>query len=380
LTFTCEASNVYDPHTMWKKPAGNLVAWERTVVGDHVDPETGDPSALGAHLRMHDVVAGEAVADQVLRAILDPLDRAAGDDRTGDRADVPRIDRDLAAEAAADVRADDPDHVLGKSRHLGVDRAVGVGGLVAVVDVQLAGVRVEVGDHPARLERGRVAPGVDDVPGDHGVRRGEDPVGGRLVAGLPVRAGQVVALTDLVVADQRGIRVERLAGVDDDRERLVLDVDEGDGVACRVLVEGDDEGDLLMLEADLVAREHGLRVVGDGRHPGEAERLEVLGGDDRRDLGMRERRRGVDRDDLGVGVGAVEDRSVHHPGKPDVVEVAALAADEAGVFLALQAPEADGPLRACARKVLRNCCHAQLPWVGAPSYSAAHRTAETMFL
>ena len=179
---------------------------------------------------------------------------------------------------------------------------------------------------------------------DDRVGLGERAVGGLLVAGLPQRARQVVDLTVLVVADQRRVGVERLARVDDRRQRLVLDVDQRERVAGDVLVDGDHERHLLPLEADLVAREHRLRVVGDRRHPGQAQRLEVLGGDDRRDAGMRERARGVDREDLGVGVRAAQHHAVHHPGQADVVEVGALAADEARVLLALQAAEADRPL------------------------------------
>ena len=173
-----------------------------------------------------------------------------------------------------------------------------------------------------------------------------------LVARLPGRAGEVVDLAVLVVADQRRVGIKRLAGVDDRRQRLVLDVDQRQRVARDVLVGGDHERDLLALEADLVAGQHGLGVVGDRRHPGQPERLEVLGGDHRRDAGERERGRGVDRDDPGVGVGAAQDRAVDHPGQADVVQVGALAADEAGVLLALEAPEADRALLVGARKVL----------------------------
>ena len=51
-----------------------------------------------------------------------------------------------------------------------------------------------------------------------------------LVAGLPQRAGEVVALAGLVVADQRRVVVERLARVDDRGQRLVLDVDQRERV------------------------------------------------------------------------------------------------------------------------------------------------------
>ena len=56
--------------------------------------------------------------------------------------------------------------------------------------------------------------------------------------------------------------------------------------------------------------------------------------------------RRVDRDDLRVRVRAAQDRAVHHPGQADVVQVGALAADEARVLLALEAAEADRALGA----------------------------------
>ena len=259
---------------MWKNPAGNFVGCavrvERAVVGQRVDAQAGDLAVLRAHLRAHDVVAGEAGGGQVAGAVLDPLDRHAGHDRAGDRAHVARIDGHLVAEAAADVLAADPDHVLGEAGDVRVDRAVRVRRLVAVVDVQLPGGRVEVGDHPARLQRRRVAARVDDVAGDDGVGLGERLVGGRLVAGLPGRAGEVVDLAGLVVADQRRVLVERAARVDDGGQRLVLDVDQRQRVVGRVLVGRDHERDLLALEAHLVAGQHRLRVVGDRRHPRQA--------------------------------------------------------------------------------------------------------------
>ena len=209
---------------------------------------------------------------------------------------------------------------------------------------------------------------------------GERAVGGRLVAGLPGRAREVVALAGLVVADQRRVGVERLAGVDDRRQRLVLDVDQLQRVVGRVLVGRDHERDLLALEADLVAGEHGLGVVGDRRHPGQAERLEVLGGDHGGDVGMGQRGRGVDRDDARVGVRAAQHGAVHHPRQLDVVEVGALAADEARVLLALQPAEADRALGRGAREVLDDGhAHASCRACAA-SWSAAQRTALTMFL
>ena len=54
---------------------------------------------------------------------------------------------------------------------------------------------------------------------------------------------------------------------------VVLDVDQLERVARRVAVLGDDERDLLALEAHLVGGQHGLDVVGQRRHPGQARGL-----------------------------------------------------------------------------------------------------------
>ena len=119
-----------------------------------------------------------------------------------------------------------------------------------------------------------------------------------------------------------------------------------------VLVGRDHERDLLALEADLVAREDGLGVVGDRGHPREAERLEVLGGDDRGHTRVGERPARVDRQDARVRVRAAQHGAVHHPRQPDVVQVGALAADEPRVLLALQPAEADRPFVRRAGEVL----------------------------
>ncbi len=343
------ADDVEEPRRELRRLRGRV---EGAVVGDDVDAQARDLAVLRAHLAPHDVVAREARRGQVLGAVLDPLDGDAGHDRAGDRTHVPRIHRHLVPEAAADVGAHDPDHVLGEPGDLRVHGAMRVRRLVAVVDVELPGLRVEVGDHAACLERRRVAAGIDDVARDDDVGLGEGAVRRLLVSGLPQRAREVVDLPGLVVADQRRIGIERLAGVDDRRQRLVVDVDQFERVVGRVLVGRDHERDLLPLEPDLVAREHGLRVVRDRRHPREPERLEVLRGDDGGDVRVSERPRRVDRPDARVRVRAAQHGPVDHSREPDVVEVAPLAADEARVLLALQATEADRPLGGRARQIL----------------------------
>ena len=206
---------------------------------------------------------------------------------------------------------------------------------------------------------------------DDRVRLGKGAVGRVLVACLPGRAGEVVGLAHLVVTDQRGVLVESLPRVHDRRQRLVLHVDQLERVARDVLVGRDHERDLLTLEADLVAREHRLGVVGDGGHPRQPERLQVLGSDDRGHTRMGERPAGVDRDDARVRVRTPQDGAVHHARQPDVVQVVPLAADEARVLLALEAPEPDRPFLHRAREVL-DCGHPHASCFVAASCWAAH--------
>ena len=79
------------------------------------------------------------------------------------------------------------------------------------------------------------------------------------------------------------------------RQRLVVDVDELERVARGVAVLGDDEGDLLALEAHLVGGEDGerRRATATGIHA-RLERLEHRAGDDGLHLRVRLGGRGVD--------------------------------------------------------------------------------------
>ena len=113
-----------EPRRVLRRLRGRV---ERAVVGDHVHADGTDLAVLGRRdLAAHVVVAGEAGRHQVLAAVLHPLDRLAGQDRADDRADVAGVDRDLVAEAAADVGRDDADLVLGQAGDDRVQRAVRV--------------------------------------------------------------------------------------------------------------------------------------------------------------------------------------------------------------------------------------------------------------
>ncbi len=180
-----------------------------------------------------------------------------------------------------------------------------------------------------------------------------------------------------VVADQLGARVEGAVRVHDRWQRFVLDVDQLERVAGRVPVPRDDERDLLALESDLVGREHGLHIGGQGRHPGKVARGKRLPGNHGLDAGVRLRGSDVDRPDLGVRERAAQYRPVEHAGQGDIVDKDALAAQETCVLLARH-----WSVR-LVKNVLGIRCHATSPSSrssSAPdSYRAAHRTDRTMF-
>src|SRR3970040_2178855 len=79
----------------------------------------------------------------------------------------------------------------------------------------------------------------------------ESPIGSVLVAHLPALY-DVVRLVLLGGADQRCAVSERLGGIDDGWERLVVDHDRLAGILGDIRVVGDDACDLLSLKANLV--------------------------------------------------------------------------------------------------------------------------------
>ena len=189
---------------------GLRVSVERSLVGEQRGPQPEHrPVVLEGQLPVHMEIAGEAGADEVLRAVLDPLDRPTEQERRGRCHHVSRVHRHLVPEAAAEVGGDDPDVLLrepGDQREHGSDR---VRRLRGHVDRRLSGGPVHVRDAPARLERCRVRPRIERVEADDSVGRGERSVRRVRVPGLPV-VDVVVGLSFLLVPDDRGIGCRRL--------------------------------------------------------------------------------------------------------------------------------------------------------------------------
>ena len=145
------------------------------------------PRRRVASFGMGDVVAAVRVGQEGLGAVAGPFHRAA-DLLGGPDADrLLGVDEDLRAEAAADVRRDDPQLVLGRDADEGREhepRHVRV--LAGRVEREGLRAGVIVADRGARLHRVRDQPVVDDL--DLGDMRcvGEGRVGRGLVAQVPV--------------------------------------------------------------------------------------------------------------------------------------------------------------------------------------------------
>ena len=323
---------------------------------------------LRAHLDAHVGARGRPGREQHFLAVHRQLDGAAGlagEDR-GQRLEV---DGDLAAEAAADLHRRDL-HLRGREPHQrgdrvahderalragpDVERAVGapVGGAVLRLDVTLMrhrGLELAL-DHDVGL----LEAGVQVALGEAEVRGG---VGG------VVRLGAVhLAGFEVVVQQRRGVE-HRVADVEDGRELLVLDFDQGDGVFRDVVVGGGDGGDGVALVEHLVGGDHvveqplevGAALAGVDVLVGGAGEVGV--GDHGEHAGQGTSLGGVDRLDLGVRMRAAEDAPVEHAGQGEVGPVLGRAGDFVNAVVADRAGADD-------LVVAGSGCHVGVPSVG----------------
>ena len=194
---------------------------------------------------------------------------------------------------------------------------------------------IPIRDAAARLDRGDVDARDVDVLRDRHLAGGDGRVRGRAVARFPVPDVVVLLVRPAIRPQHEGVGLHRLVRIHDDRQRLVVHEDRGHAVGGGVAGRGDDRRDLLRLVHHGVHGEHHLHVAGQRRHPVELVALQVLAGHDRGDARDLQSLGRVDGLDPGVGVRAADDVQPQLPGQVDVVDVLALALDEARVFLAL---------------------------------------------
>ena len=178
-------------------------------------------------------------------------------------------------------------------------------------------------DHVHRCPDGEVAVRVERGDDDVGLDRGgAPPCGAEYMPSTITAASAAAASTSPWSKSQRiatlpstfsrsswiagDPAVERLEGVVDGRQRLVLDPDQVERPARRVLVDRGDRGDLVADEPDLPRLERDVVVV-----VAVGSLLHVPRMDHRVDARERLRLRGVEREDSRVRMRAAEDRA--HP-------------------------------------------------------------------
>ena len=275
-------------HLAGEEGHDHRVAGIGAAVGDHVhaDADQG-PVAARAQLDVLDLRAPVLHRDHRLPAALDVAHRLAQAQRRRGHRGLLGIGGDPRAEAAAHVGHRHVDGVLLQAQRAGEDVARRVRRLQRRPDAHAARLRVGHGDGGRRLHgHGREA--LVDVAAAH------DHVGAlerALVRGAALE-GEVRAL----VGEQlRCVVLERALGIDDDVERLDVDLDELGGVDGRRAAVGHDHRDRLALEAHDVARQRRAQhVVGRHRPRREGSEVEFGAGEHAGHAGCRGRGLGLD--------------------------------------------------------------------------------------
>ncbi len=338
-------------HPMWAQEMGHRVVGQHDapgVVGAEVQP---DPVTHGEHgavaprrdLDIVHLVPRVGSGHHVLATVLRPFDRAAGGDGGGGDQQVLRIAVGLGAEATAHVRRDDSDLVRRQAKGGHQPLLDEVDHLRAVPRGERAVTRVPLRDHPARLDgHADIALDVEAFAHRH-IRGGEHGIG-VAEAGLE-EDGDVVA--PLGVKDGRS-RFGSRDHVADHGQGLVLDLDQLAAVLSEGAALRQHHGHDLAHEEHAVAAhgELGHLLHGHGHPRGQSRRdgakegqrlhpaLEIGEGEDVDHAGEPARRVCLHGHDSSVPVRAPDERRVEHARKLDVVDVAAVAAEKAGVFLA----------------------------------------------
>ena len=132
------------------------------------------------------------------------------------------------------------------------------------------------------------------------------------------------AARDLVLEEQRSVRLHRFVDVDHVRQDLVIDLDKRGGFLSDRFADRRDCGDRVALVESLLARHDVARdvpeILGDPLRTLILEFMvrEVLGGHDCLDAGQSLRLRGVDRADAGMRVRRADDLAVERAGRREI--------------------------------------------------------------
>ena len=309
-------------------------------VGPGLDPQTQETAAaVHRHCGLGHMVAALRIGEEAFGPLGSPLHRAAQLQGGEDRHHHFRIEEDLHAEAAADIRADQAELAGVQPHDLGQLPLQAKDPLIAAGQGDDAGLRIELGQGGARLQRVYHHAVVDDPdPGDL-VRPGEGGGDRRFVALDPIEAEVIVQL----LMQQRRPGRQRRPALRDRGQIFVSSFDQFGGIARLGQAPGHHEGQRIADKADLVfgqpavARHRGAaaaaarhrRRAGNGADAGGGKiGAAVDGQDTRRGLSGLQ----VEGQDLGVRNGAAHHQAIALAGAGDVVGIAADAGDQAPIL------------------------------------------------
>ena len=244
---------------------------------------------------------------QILDPVLAPVDRAV--EFTGERGDGQflAVQRDLLAESAADIGADHRDLAFRQAQPPGQLAAQRVRRLVADVKRQMLAPGVPDGKAAAGFHWHMRMPVQRKACLDHVRRIGE----GRLrVAGAEALRRDAVAGN--VVVHQRRTFGESFVQRRHGRQRIIIHRHQFGGILGDVAIAGDDAGDGVALEPDLVDRQRRHRhrqepVDGRGQPRLGRPLRQVAAGEHARHTTQRRGLGGIDVADAGVGVGRADE-------------------------------------------------------------------------
>ena len=271
---------------------------------------------------------------RMLATVLDPFQRAAGEQRGGCQGGLFRIDAIFGTEAASDIGRDDTDLVFGEPGRLDDGGQQVVGHLRGRPDVEPA-VRPAFGDHAARLHRMGTAAVLPEIFLEH-------------VACC--REGRVnIAIGDLELVEhiRRGLAADcdggvndRLADVGHHGQGFVIDLDQPDSVFRQCAAVGHDHAHGLADKGDFLARQdvgrdRSCRLGGTGtqRHPLETSDLhQVRHGDNRMHARQPTRLGHVEPRHQRMGMFAAQESDVQNAGQLNVIEKPPASAQQIVIF------------------------------------------------
>ena len=299
------------------------------------------PVVLHRHFVLADLVPPVDRARGVFATRFDPLHGRVQPHREVAAERLLRIDVQLRAKAAADLRRDNPQLVLGHADHGRQERPQQVRDLRRRPQRERPFAGMVRGHHGPRLDRhGRETLVVQAVL-DHAVRPPEGIVD---VAAAQDRLREGDVGTQLRMRERRAFP-GRCLRVGHDRQRIVVDVDGVDGVACDVRIGGNRDGHRVAREIDPVVGEHGVRrrlEIRNRRRTGHepARVVDVGAGEHGDDSGNRLRGAGIDAHNPRVRVRAAQDARMQHARQPHVVGIGADPLHQPRIFDALhRAPD-----------------------------------------